>query len=97
MPIDSDEYELQILTKHYQIFGPFPDSYEEIADKQRLRILVYITQSTPPETLRPFHLTTAKEICEEDKRFVLGIMKLDPRDRPTAEEPLGDEWFAGVE
>jgi hypothetical protein len=28
-----------------------------------------------------------------DKEFLLKIMKLDPRDRPTAEELLADTWF----
>lgn len=48
---------------------------------------------TPPESLRPFHLTTSKEISEEDKAFIMRIMKLDPRDRPTAAELLEDSCF----
>ena len=43
--------------------------------------------------MRPFHLTTAREICEADKTFVLKMMKLDPRDRLTAQELLEDKWF----
>jgi hypothetical protein len=53
-------------------------------------------QYTPVETLRPFHRTTPEEITAEDKAFDLKIMKLDPRDRLTAQALLDDEWFAGV-
>ena len=34
-----------------------------------------------------------EELSQKDKDFLLGIMKLDPRDRPTAKELLQDEWF----
>lgn len=94
--VDHDDYEIKILTRHYRCFGPFPESYEQIADQERLAVLVWIMQNTPPESMRPFHLTTAREICEEDKEFVLKMMKLDPRDRPTAKELLEDEWFQQV-
>jgi serine/threonine protein kinase len=50
----------------------------------------------PPETLRPFSLASAREISTEDKEFVLKIMELDPRDRPTAKQLLEDEWFRGI-
>lgn len=33
------------------------------------------------------------EVLKEDRDFILKIMKLDPRDRPSAEELLEDEWF----
>ncbi|PGH06135.1 STE/STE20 protein kinase [Blastomyces parvus] len=93
VPVDHDEYEIKILTKHHRCFGPFPASYEQIADQERLAVLLWIMQNTPRETLKPFHLTTTREICEEDKEFVLKAMKLDPRDRPTAQELLADKWF----
>ncbi|OBT48961.1 hypothetical protein VE00_00642 [Pseudogymnoascus sp. WSF 3629] len=91
--VDHDEYEVKILMKHHSCFGPFPESYEQIADQERLAVLVWIMQNTPPESMRPFHLTTAREICKEDKEFVLKVMKLDPRDRPTAQDLLEDKWF----
>lgn len=49
--------------------------------------------AVPPEKLKPFKFIGEREICDADKRFVLKMMKLDPRDRPTARELLGDEWF----
>jgi hypothetical protein len=54
-------------------------------------------QNCPPNTIRPFHLKTSQEICNEDKEFVLKAMKLDPRDRPSAKEVSEDGWFASEE
>lgn len=42
----------------------------------------------PPEKLKPFRFLREREICNADKAFVLRIMKLDPRDRPTAKDRL---------
>ena len=93
VPVSHDEYDVKIFMKHHRCFGPFPESYEQIADQQRLAILIWIMQNSPPDTLRPFHLTTTREICQEDKEFVLKVMKLDPPDRPSAQQLLEDEWF----
>ena len=92
-PVDHDEYDTKILMRHHRCFGPFPESYKEIADQERLAVLVWIMQNSPPETLRPFHFTTTQEICQEDKEFVQRAMKLDPKDRPTLRQLLGDSWF----
>jgi hypothetical protein len=97
VPVDDDDYDIKILKKHHQCFGPFPESYEQIADQERLAVLVWIMQNTPSESMKPFRLTTSREICEEDKSFVLKVMKLDPRDRPTASELLKDRWFQELE
>jgi serine/threonine protein kinase len=43
--------------------------------------------------MKPFGYVTDREITKEDKAFILKIMKLDPRDSPTAKELLQDEWF----
>lgn len=80
--------------KHHQCFGPFPGSYDDIADQERRAALIWIMRNCPPDTMRPFYLTTSREICNEDKEFVLKVMKLDPRDRPSAQELLADGWFA---
>jgi hypothetical protein len=93
VPVDHDEYDLKILIKHHLCFGPFPVSYNEIADKERLAVLTWIMENSPVESMKPFNLTTSREICEEDKDFVLKAMKLDPRERPSAQELLGDRWF----
>ncbi|KJX93686.1 serine/threonine protein kinase [Zymoseptoria brevis] len=96
VPVEDDAYDLKILMRHHQCFGPFPISYEEIADEGRLGVLMWIMENTPKESLKPFARTTIREISEEDKKFVLKIMKLDPRDRPTVGQLLEDEWFKHV-
>lgn len=37
--------------------------------------------------------STFPDICAADREFILRIMKMDPRDRPTAKELLQDVWF----
>ncbi|KAK4034590.1 kinase-like domain-containing protein [Parachaetomium inaequale] len=93
VPGDHEDFEIEILFKHHRCFGPFPTSYIEIADDARLAALTWIINNSPAETLRPFHMTTEREICREDRDFVCKIKKLDPRDRPTARELLEHPWF----
>ena len=82
--------------KQHQFFGPFPLSYKEIADDETLAILTHIMHCVPREKMKPFERITEREVSKEDKAFVLKIMKLDPRDRPTAKELLQDEWFTST-
>ena len=86
-------YNAKIVVHQHQWFGPFPISYEEIADEDTQKIIIGIMSMVPPEKLKPFRYVGEREICNADKAFVLKIMKLDPRDRPTARELLQDEWF----
>lgn len=55
--------------------------------------MTMIMEQCSPDTMLPFTLTDTKEVSDEDKAFLLRIMKLDPRDRPTAFDLLQDEWF----
>ncbi len=82
--------------RQHQFFGPFPLSYKEIADDETLGILTHVMHGVPREKMKPFARITGQEISREDKAFILKIMKLDPRDRPTAKELLRDEWFTSV-
>ena len=69
-------------------------SYGEIADDESLGFLDSIIHIVNEEKLqKPFHLVRDKELSEDDKTFILKIMKLDPRERPTAKQLLQDEWF----
>ncbi|KAK2754807.1 hypothetical protein FQN54_006700 [Arachnomyces sp. PD_36] len=96
VPRGHDHYELEILAKYHVYFGPYPASYADLADQETMGVLSLVMNDVPPEKLKPFSLASRREISEEDKEFVLKIMKLDPRDRPTAKELLDDEWFDGV-
>jgi serine/threonine protein kinase len=75
----------------HRFFGPFPLTYREIVDDFAKMAIEYIDGLDPPA--KPFHLVTEQEIPPADRDFLLRIMKLDPRDRPTAEQLLADSWF----
>ncbi|KAB8079449.1 kinase-like domain-containing protein [Aspergillus leporis] len=94
VPADHDDYELKILQRQCEFFGPFPLTYREICPQKKLNALAYIMQSIPPERRKLFSRISEQEISKEDKEFVLKVMKLDPRDRPSAAELLQDKWFA---
>lgn len=82
---------MRILMKMYRHFGPYPLSYQDLADEETLQALAVIMDSV--ETMKPFVLVGKKEISKQDKAFVLKITKLDPRDRLTAKELLQGDWF----
>jgi serine/threonine protein kinase len=96
VPADHDDYELKILQRQCEFFGPFPLTYREICTPDMLNVLAYIMKSIPPEKKKPFSRISEQEISREDKEFILRIMKLDPRDRPSARELLQDKWFACI-
>lgn len=50
-------------------------------------------QEIPHNKLTPFACITGREVCERDREFILRIMRLNYRDRPTAREILADEWW----
>ncbi|XMA12056.1 hypothetical protein WAI453_004847 [Rhynchosporium graminicola] len=91
--VDHEEYGLEVLKQQFRYFGPFPAKYEEIASPQTIAAILYLMEEIPQSKTTPFHRTTAKEVCTEDKEFIGKIMMLDWRDRPTAAELLKDEWF----
>lgn len=68
-------------------------SYQEICPPETLDILAFIMQNIPPEKKKMFARISESELSKDDKEFVLGIMKLDPRHRPSAADLLQDEWF----
>lgn len=79
--------------KHLQFFGPFRESYAEIADEDAVKIVAYAMETFPEDQVKPFRYIRESEICREDNDFLFQIMKLDPRDRPTAKDLLADKWF----
>ncbi len=92
--IDDEDYPLNVLAKQVNYFGPIPLSYTEIADARRLNLLTVVQNFVNEHIKRkPFSMLQDPELTKEDKGFVSKIMKLDPRDRPTAKELLLDEWF----
>lgn len=90
--IEDDTFPLHVLRRHDRFFGPFPVSYTEIADSEQLTILEWVIRACDGRT--PFELAADEEISIEDRTFICEIMKLDPRERPSAKELLKDDWFA---
>lgn len=89
---DDPEYEFEVLKRQVQFFGPFPAKYAEIADQDTIEVVVWLMENLVDKR-KPFHLLTEREISRKDKDFIGWFMKLDPRDRPTADEILAHEWW----
>ncbi|OJJ71915.1 hypothetical protein ASPBRDRAFT_196048 [Aspergillus brasiliensis CBS 101740] len=78
----------------FHLFEPdVPEGHELYDVKETQENIMRVMSVIPPEKLKPFRYLREREICDADKAFVLRIMKLDPRDRPTVKELLQDEWF----
>lgn len=91
-----DNYELAVISRIYKVFGPFPSSLEDFREyddpEQTTTTLLSHYKDIGPPAL-PFQIVSTKEVPTADKEFILKIMKIDPRDRPTAQQLLEDEWF----
>lgn len=89
-----DEYTLHVLIRQVSFFGPFPLKFQELVDFETLgnctEVQSYINENA---LMKPFHTAKDPEFDEDDKRFICKIMKIDPRDRPTAGELLQEKWF----
>lgn len=91
---DDEAYPLDVLIEQANFFGPFPLSYQEIADDERLDVLTAVMDYVQEnEKRKPFAMAEDPEFTKEVRAFICRIMKLDPRNRPTATELLQDEWF----
>lgn len=94
---EAEEYPMQVLMRQIIHFGPVPRSYMEITDDDQQLVLGSLQQHISDEKMyRPFARACDKEVTMEDRAFIVKIMKLDPRDRPTAKELLRDDWFASL-
>ncbi|KAL3711217.1 hypothetical protein TMatcc_005015 [Talaromyces marneffei ATCC 18224] len=93
VPYGHEEYNLEVLKQQFRYFGPFPAKYEEIAGPETVTAILYLMHEIPQSQTTPFSRTTEREVSLNDKEFISKIMKLDWRDRPTAQELLDDRWF----
>lgn len=97
---DDESYLFYILVRQLAHFGPVPKSYIDLIprdDGDRWPVLaaatVYIKEN---QKQRPFEIIQDDCLTEEDREFLLKVMKFDPRDRPTAAQLLQDKWFSDV-
>ena len=71
-----------------------PLSYEEIANEERLGILTAAINYVNENRLQLlFSVSEDEELLKEDRDFIMRMMKLDSRNRPTAKDILQDEWL----
>ncbi|KAF4634388.1 hypothetical protein G7Y89_g3721 [Cudoniella acicularis] len=98
--IDDESFLMHVLIRQIAVFGPCPASYDSLIAKEddaRWDALGGAVQFIMDNNrIKPFALANDECLTEADKRFILRIMKLDPRDRPSARELLEDEWFDDV-
>ncbi|KJX94470.1 hypothetical protein TI39_contig4189g00010 [Zymoseptoria brevis] len=91
---DDEEFLVHVLIQQARYFGPFPLSYEMWLDKEQQQVLAAVHIHIEEQDMRkPFLQAEDEEMTLEDRDFLCGIMKLDPRDRPTAQELLKSDWF----
>jgi hypothetical protein len=90
---DDEEYVVGVVEEQFKWFGPFPAKIAEIADPETVQSILLLMKNIPKEKTTPFVRGTEREVNRRDKVFISKIMKLDWRDRPTAEELLEDEWW----
>ena len=91
---DDEHYSFWVFVEQVRRFGPFNESFEEIADAERLEFckgaIDYIIEN---RKFNPFAKAEDNELARPDRDFIAKMTKLDPRDRPTATELLKDPWL----
>ena len=91
---DDEHFGFWVLVEQIRRFGPFKESFREIASAERIEMckgaVFYIHEN---QKWLPFAISVDKELEPPDRDFIAKMMKLDPRDRPTAKELLKDAWF----
>ncbi|TAQ86787.1 hypothetical protein B7494_g4876 [Chlorociboria aeruginascens] len=77
--IDDEAYPAHVLIKQADYFGPFPPSYHEITDEERLATLTFINNySTESGKWKPFELAEDPELTKTDRDFLCKIMRIIP-------------------
>ena len=90
-------YLVMVLTLQCAYFGPFPDKYVEISDAITMEHLHGIEGLVARRGGRiKYRNTLAGHFCKETMDFLDRLMKLDPRDRPSAQDLLQDPWLSDV-
>ncbi|KAF2125973.1 putative serine/threonine protein kinase [Dothidotthia symphoricarpi CBS 119687] len=93
MTRDHEEYEVGVALNQIRFFGPYPLKFQDILSPESLHSVLCLTQEVPEDELTLFAWVTEKEVIKKDRDFIVKMMKLDWRDRPTAKELLEDEWW----
>lgn len=90
-------YHTMILMLQCAYFGPFPDKFVELAHDITIEDLNGIEGLVDQkEGRRRYRNTLTTYLSEETVVFLDKVMKLDPRDRPSPQELLQEQWLSGV-
>ncbi|KAL9595433.1 MAG: hypothetical protein Q9219_006450 [cf. Caloplaca sp. 3 TL-2023] len=94
---DEDIYDTIIFMLQSAYFGPFPTSYMELSDQMDMEVLDAIEGLvTQKGGRRRYRNTLAYRFTQQTVDFLHRVMRLDPRDRPSAEEILYDPGLSNI-
>ena len=100
-PLDVDEkdeiYYVMILMLQCAYFGPFPNRYVGLSDAITTEALDGIEGLVALRGgRRKYRYTLTANISDKAVSFLDKFMKLDPRDRPSPQELLQEQWLSSV-
>lgn len=75
------------------LFWPLPSEVRGNCKHRNWHAILLLMHEIPQSQTTPFSRTTEGEVSLKDKEFISGMMKLDWRDRPTAQQLLESKWF----
>ncbi|MCJ1248692.1 hypothetical protein MMC30_005911 [Trapelia coarctata] len=94
---DDLTYPLEVLIRQCAFFGPFPDKFAEVVNSDTMASVQYIEQTIVARGGRaPYKRSLDTNFSKKALSFINKCMKLDPRDRVSAQELLNDGWLSGV-
>ncbi|KAL2036755.1 hypothetical protein N7G274_010479 [Stereocaulon virgatum] len=94
---DDEIYLATILMLQCAYFGPFPNNFMELSDATSMAVLNAIEGLVAQKGGRSIYRNALVTlISKETVGFLDKLMKLDPKDRPSPQELLQDEWFSDV-
>ncbi|KAH7379597.1 putative serine/threonine protein kinase [Pyrenochaeta sp. MPI-SDFR-AT-0127] len=93
--VDHEDYDLSIMIQQFKFFGPLPNKFDELLQGNENNILItrWLAENVPKKEWSLFSRVSEAELSSSDREFICKIMKMDPRDRPTAKALLTDPWF----
>jgi casein kinase II subunit alpha len=95
---DDERFPFLVLMMQIRYFGPVPNGFFELLDDEAAELLRYLINQQDGEeggdSMGLFSKAGLDKISVEDREFVCFLMRLDPRDRPSAEMALAHPWLS---
>ena len=91
-----DTFLAHVLIRQFGFCGPCPETYAEIAGSFMPEVNALQQAVTNTGGEKGYRNTLARYINEKDMQFLTSLMKIDPRDRPSAKQLLHNPWFSGM-